>query len=52
VEHNFCQEAGLNTRYLGNFPARRELTCREYSDPETKERASLPGLLIEANRVI
>jgi hypothetical protein len=25
VEHNFCQEAGLNTRYLGTFPARGEL---------------------------
>jgi hypothetical protein len=31
VEHNFCQESGSNTRYLGTFPARRELSCREYS---------------------
>jgi hypothetical protein len=28
----FCQEAGLNVRYLGTFPARGELACREYSD--------------------
>jgi hypothetical protein len=28
----FCQEAGLNTRPLCNFPARGELVCREYSD--------------------
>jgi hypothetical protein len=31
LEHNFCQEAGSNTRYLGTFPARRELAWREYS---------------------
>ena len=28
----FCQEAGLNARYLGTFPARGELACREYSE--------------------
>jgi hypothetical protein len=49
VEHNFCQEASSNTRYLGTFPARGELACREYT--ETKDRARLPGLLIEANIV-
>jgi hypothetical protein len=32
VDHNFCQEAGSNTRYLGTFPARGELACREYSE--------------------
>jgi hypothetical protein len=28
----FSQEAGLTARYLGTFPARGELACREYSD--------------------
>jgi hypothetical protein len=28
----FIQEAGLNARYMCNFPARGELACREYSD--------------------
>jgi hypothetical protein len=28
----FSQEAGLNTRYLCIFPAREELSCRDYSD--------------------
>jgi hypothetical protein len=28
----FSQEGGLNARYLCTFPARGELTCREYSD--------------------
>jgi hypothetical protein len=32
MEHNFCQEADFNVRYLGTFPARGELACREYSD--------------------
>jgi hypothetical protein len=32
VDHNFCQEAGSNTRYLGTFPVRGEPTCREYSE--------------------
>jgi hypothetical protein len=30
VDHNFGQEAGSNNRYLGIFPARGELACREY----------------------
>jgi hypothetical protein len=28
----FFQEAGLNTKYMCTFPARRELACREYSE--------------------
>jgi hypothetical protein len=49
VEHNYCQEEGSNSRYLGTFPVGGELACREYLTTETKDRASLPGLLIEAN---
>ena len=48
----FCQEAGPNARYLGTFPARGKLACRECSTTETQKRASLPGLLIEANRIM
>jgi hypothetical protein len=32
VEHNFFQEAGLNSRYLDTFLGRGELACREYSE--------------------
>jgi hypothetical protein len=49
VEHNFCQETGSNARYLDTFPARGELSCKSALTTETEERASLPGLLIEAN---
>jgi hypothetical protein len=47
----FSQEAGLNARPLYTFPARGELACREYSDTGTQEKALLPGLLTEANRI-
>jgi hypothetical protein len=49
VEHNFCQEAGSNTSYLGTFPAKESLPAESILTTETKERASLPGLLIEVN---
>jgi hypothetical protein len=47
----FCQEARSNARYLCTFPSRGELACRECQTTETQEIASLPGLLIETNRI-
>ena len=48
----FWQEGGPNSRYLCTFPVRGELACREGSDHwNSEERSSLPGLLIEANKI-
>jgi hypothetical protein len=47
----FGQEGGPNATYLCTFPVRGELACRECSDHWNSERASLPGLLIEAKRI-
>jgi hypothetical protein len=48
----FGQERGPKARYLCTFPVRGELACREFSEHwNSEERASLPGLLIEANRI-
>ena len=48
----FDQEGGLKAIYLCTFPVREELAFRECSDHwNSEERASLPGLLIEANRI-
>jgi hypothetical protein len=43
---------GPNTRYLCTFPVREELAYRECSYHwNLEERASLPGLLIEGNKI-
>jgi hypothetical protein len=43
---------GPNTRYLCTFPVRGELASRDCSDHwNSEEGASLPGLLIEGNRI-
>ena len=43
---------GPNARYLCTFPVRGELAYRECSDNwNSEERASLPGLLIDGNRI-
>ena len=43
---------GPNARYLCTFPVRGELACRECSDHwNSEERANLPGLLIDSNRI-
>jgi hypothetical protein len=42
----FSKEAGPNARYLCNFPVSRDTL-----NTEIQERASLPGLLTEANRI-
>ena len=48
----FGQEGGLKAIYLCTFPVRGELACRESSDNwNSEQRCSLPGLLIEANRI-
>jgi hypothetical protein len=47
----FCQEANLNNRYRCTFSARGELAAESSLTTETQERASLPGQLVEANRI-
>jgi hypothetical protein len=49
VEHKFFQEAGSNARYLGTFLQEESLPAQSALTTDTRERASLPGLLIEAN---
>jgi hypothetical protein len=47
----FSQKGGLNGRYLCTFLARGELAAESTLTTEPQERASLPGLLTEANRI-
>jgi hypothetical protein len=49
MDHNVCQEAGSNTRYLDTFLQEESLPTESTLNTETQEKASLPGLLIEAN---
>jgi hypothetical protein len=49
VDQNFYQEAGSKTRYLGTSLQEESLPSEITLNTETQERASLPGLLIEAN---
>jgi uncharacterized Ntn-hydrolase superfamily protein len=37
MDHNFCQEAGSNTTYLGTFPARGELLLQENTAKQVEE---------------
>jgi hypothetical protein len=47
----FSQEVWLMLSHLGTFPARGEFASRECSDPRTQERADVPEVLKEANRL-
>jgi hypothetical protein len=52
VEHNFYDEAGPNARYLCTLLQEERLPIESALTTETQERSSLPGLLIEAKRLI
>ena len=47
----FCQEAALKAKYLCTFPVRGELAAKSTLTTESQERARLPGLLTEDNRI-
>jgi hypothetical protein len=47
----FCQEAGPNPRYMYTSLQEESLPSESAQTTETQERASLPGLLIKANKI-